>query len=324
MCPKSCTAEVAAIGIDTWRLLVAPADERTFKRASAIRVKRPLRVSDHVVGFDRTTRRLWIEGHPAGSRRLAKTSLLPGVANALEAALADHGLVVELRAARVSRLDVAVDVRFSAGGEGAAFLGAARTIQPPRLETVSYGHPVESVALAGRKGKPFFGRIYDAGLAHERAARRTLIRLETQDRFRPEAQPTPTTVTAAMVRERFGRRFRFPTRANCNLVVGGFPEIARNLVERVRVGSLKPQELERALGSMVLQAMGGDDRYGTADAPQQTERGSCSGNRARSRGSRAGSHRHPRSRGTRARATALAPRLTEGEPQRNPGETLAN
>ncbi len=240
---------------------MVPSDPRSLARARAIPLGRALRLRGHRAGFAASASALWVEGHAGGGRSLALPSSLPEAACALEASLGTRGIRVRSDLTSITRLDVAVDLSFADGNEGGAFLAAVRTLKPPRLKPVAFAHPVETVEIAGRSGRRYYGRAYDAGLRHRRAPRGRLIRIETEDRFRRSEQLRPDIIALAFLGDRFRKRFNYLGKGGHEMLVGGYPAIAQVLVLRVARGDLRPQDLGQALEWLTLCAAGLEDTY---------------------------------------------------------------
>src|SRR5688572_14256611 len=74
--PVSLTSETSAAvfeaGVDTWRLLLTPADQRSVDAVIALTRgnRRPV-VASHVIGYNAGPQLIWVEGHPGSKDKLA-------------------------------------------------------------------------------------------------------------------------------------------------------------------------------------------------------------------------------------------------------------
>lgn len=117
----------------------------------------------------------------------------------------ERAVLSELDDAAVGRIDVAGELRFADGADGAALIAAGAVVDVPRCETTVYGlkgSRISGVTYRRLNGRSVLGRLYDKGLeagTHERGER---VRFERQMRARKSREQTVDVVAAEQVEGR--------------------------------------------------------------------------------------------------------------------------
>jgi hypothetical protein len=113
--------------------------------------------------------------------------------------------------ARLGRVDLASEMRFSDPSEGSAFLHSLSALDVPWCKSRVDGRKgtnIETVSFHGTRGKTIYLRAYDKGVESrtERAGQR--IRVERQKRYRKEREPSVGQLQDSDLRKAFwGREF---------------------------------------------------------------------------------------------------------------------
>ena len=278
MCPS---VALDRVGIDTYSPAWyvgegSPAaralDQLATNRASRGSMLLPRPVAGHRVGWFPGTHLVFAEGHLAGEGQLGPVSALPGAVAAIAAAIRGVGVPLpEGRSLRpwraperrpgfagLRRVDAAADLRFEDPALGLAVLEVVAAVDPPRAAVSVWRRDgrVQTVAVRGYGSGRVLGRVYDKGAESKSAPRGQLIRLEDQRRYQSGTRPTADAGGLATVHELFRERFSYASHAR--MVVGRVPDLARHLAPRVADGTIPLAKLERVLGFLALQGMGGD------------------------------------------------------------------
>lgn len=175
----------------------------------------------------------------AGDRdehRLAQVYELPSAERAAHEYINDQGALVHSDVkARLGRIDLASELRFTHGDEGSAFLHSLASIDVPWCKSRvdgRKGFSIETVSFHGTRGKTIYLRAYDKGVesgTHDAGLR---IRVERQKRYRKEREPFALDVTLGDLRKAYiGREFA----KLCDLetaVVADLPEALGAVCER--------------------------------------------------------------------------------------------
>ena len=207
---------VIATGVDTWspcwyaepgsplaRAMRALATHRTH-----LAWLLPEPVGGYRVGWFAEPGLVFAEGRPGGEALCAAVEL-PLAAGSPATRLGDLGVpLASLPCAGLRRLDVAADLWTDSAAEGLAFLEcvSAASLGPGKLAAYRAERCVESILIKTRAGRTL-ARVYDKGAQGGRAPRGRWLRLEAQWRFPREARIEPAALDAALLRERFKRRF---------------------------------------------------------------------------------------------------------------------
>jgi len=200
---------------------------------------------------------VFAEGRPGGEQLIGATQI-PAALARLRRAMEDLGIPIGLApGAGLRRLDVAADLWTDSAVEGLALLEcvSAASLGVGKIVAYRSDRCVESVLVKTRAGRTR-ARLYDKGAESARASRGRWIRLEAQWRFPRRARPAPEQLTAAALRERFGRRFAALWQAAGGARVGGFEAVADRLTEAVACGQLAPSRARSLAGYLVLSAAG--------------------------------------------------------------------
>jgi hypothetical protein len=213
------------------------------------------RPRDHVVGVLPGHRMLFIEGHPA-VEGLAHPTRLPTAASEVLGAVEAVGFPLG-RDAGVGRADGTVTLHFDHGNQGIAVLQGVAALDFPRSMPVVYGHPPQTVYVAGERTAARKARVYDKGLETLTAPPGTLVRFENQARYRKETRRMIEEVDLAHVRDRFQARFRPLAKSASGVTVASLPVVAARVHERVLAGEMTLRRAERLVGYLALHQSGG-------------------------------------------------------------------
>ncbi len=256
---------VLAAGVDTWspcwyalpgsplaRALHALATEPTA-RARLL----PEPVAGYRVGWFPEPALAFAEGRPGGEG-LTPAAELPAAMGHLHDALSDLGIPIGASpCAGLRRLDVAADLCTDSGAEGLALLEcvAAASLGAGKLVAYRTERRVEGVALKASAGRTL-ARLYDKGAQTGGAPRGRWIRLEAQWRFPRSSRPAPDQLEAALLRERFARRFAPLWQAASGVRIGGAVEVGERIGAAVASGQLLPSRARSLAGYLLLSAVG--------------------------------------------------------------------
>ena len=256
---------VLAAGVDTWspcwyalpgsplaRALGALATEPTA-RARLL----PEPVAGYRVGWFPEPALAFAEGRP-GADGLIAAAELPAAMARLQGALADLGIPIgAVPCAGLRRLDVAVDLLTDSPAEGLALLEcvAAASLGAGKLLAYRSQRRVEGVALQAAAGRTL-ARLYDKGAQTGAAPRGRWLRFEAQWRFPRNSRPAPDRLEAALLRERFARRFAPLWQAAGGVRIGGAVELGERIGAAVASGQLLPSRARSLAGYLLLSALG--------------------------------------------------------------------
>jgi hypothetical protein len=162
-----------------------------------------------------------------------------------------------LPSAGLRRLDVASDLWTDSAAEGLAFLecvGSA-SLGPGKLASYRAERCVESVLIKTRAGRTQ-ARVYDKGTQSGRAPRGRWLRLEAQWRFPRATRIDLDALDAALLRERFARRFAPLWQAAGGFRLGGLSAVGERIAAAVAAGQLLPSRARSIAGYLVLAGAG--------------------------------------------------------------------
>lgn len=273
---------VAAAGVDTWspswyvgedspaaRALDALATQRTA-RGNVL----PEKIDGHRVGWFRSQRLVYAEGHPDRDGGLACAETLPPRLEALREAIADVGIPLpegqtaalwrphERRAgfAGIRRLDSTCDLQFESKADGLAFLAGCATVGMPRAKQAVWRcastRALETVAFYGHAGGRMLARVYDKSVEAGIGPRGTVIRPEDQRRFTRDTRRDVDELTSKYVREKFHQRFVPLWQASKGVTVGGPGILAARLADLFEQDELSGAQMEDLAGYALLEASG--------------------------------------------------------------------
>jgi hypothetical protein len=153
--------------------------------------------------------------------------------------------------ARLGRIDLASELRFSDGSEGGAFLHSLAALDVPWCKTRVDGRKgdyVETVSFHGTRGKTIYLRAYDKGVESGTAKPGTRIRVERQKRFRKEREPSASLYRLADLRKAYlGREFEKLSTLP-SVVISDLPGALQAVIQR----SETVAQAERLAGYLVL------------------------------------------------------------------------
>ncbi|HET7054169.1 MAG TPA: hypothetical protein VFI09_09690 [Solirubrobacterales bacterium] len=263
--PTPAEGRVFAAGIDTWspcwyaepgsslaRALGALATESSG-RARLL----PEPLVGHRVGWFPDPCLVFAEGRAGGEALLPATALGAALAG-LCRSLADLGIpAAPARCAGLRRLDVAADLRTDSGAEGLALLEliAAGSFGAGKLAAYRAERRTESVLMKTWAGRTL-ARVYDKGAQLGTAPAGRWLRFEAQWRFPREARPAPVALDAALLRERFARRFAPLWQAAGGLRFAPAASLSERIGEAVADGRLAPSRARTLAGYLLLGAAG--------------------------------------------------------------------
>lgn len=127
--------------------------------------------------------------------------------------------------ARLGRIDLASELRFSNPAAGRAFLHALSAVDVPWCKSRTDGRKgdhVETVSFHGVQGKTIYLRAYDKGIESGTANAGERIRVERQRRFRKTREPVASEIRSANLHLMYvGREFAhlcdLPTATVCDV-----------------------------------------------------------------------------------------------------------
>lgn len=162
---------------------------------------------------------VYMEGRAAAivSQDRSDHSLLPvqGIHAAERVArrlVQDCGAPIPDETARLGRVDLAAELRFSDARAGSAFLHSLASLDVPWCKSRVDGRKgdhIETVSFHGTRGATIYLRAYDKGVESGTAPAGTRIRVERQRRFRKEREPSPTDFAVSDIRRAYlGREFK--------------------------------------------------------------------------------------------------------------------
>lgn len=162
---------------------------------------------------------VYMEGRAAAilSQDRSDHSLLPvhGIQSAERVArklVQDYGAPVPDEVARLGRVDLAAELRFSDPRAGSAFLHSLASLDVPWCKSRVDGRKgdhVETVSFHGTRGSTIYLRAYDKGVESRTADPGIRIRVERQRRFRKNVEPLPSDFEVSDLRRAYlGREFR--------------------------------------------------------------------------------------------------------------------
>jgi hypothetical protein len=153
--------------------------------------------------------------------------------------------------ARLGRIDLASELRFTDGSEGSAFLHSLSSLDVPWAKTRvdgKKGSKIETVSFHGTRGKTIYLRAYDKGVESGTAKPGIRIRMERQKRFRKTAEPSSEAFQLYDLRKVFwGREFAklvdLPSATVCDV---------RGALEALTERCESYSQLERLAGYVVV------------------------------------------------------------------------
>ena len=266
---------VVATGVDTWSPCWYAEPGSPLARAMrALATQRtrlawlfPEKVGGYRVGWFADHGLVFAEGRPGGEG-LASAAELPLAMARLRRQLRDLGVpVAAVPSAGLRRLDVASDLWIDSAVEGLAFLecvGSA-SLGAGKLAAYRAERCVESVLIKTRAGRTQ-ARVYDKGTQSGRAPRGRWLRLEAQWRFPRATRIDLDALDAALLRERFARRFAPLWQAAGGFRLGGLSAVGERISAAVAAGQLLPSRARSIAGYLVLAGAG---------VPQGARRTTC-------------------------------------------------
>jgi hypothetical protein len=113
--------------------------------------------------------------------------------------------------ARLGRIDLASELRFSSSEEGSAFLHSLAGLDVPWCKSRvdgRKGEHIETVSFHGTRGKTIYLRAYDKGVESHSDRAGVRIRVERQKRYRKDREPLASELDVADLRRAYwGREF---------------------------------------------------------------------------------------------------------------------
>jgi hypothetical protein len=176
----------------------------------------------------------------------------------LQSVLANLGLpVVGVPSAGLRRIDVAADLWIDSPAEGLALLECVGAASLSRGKLVAYRAErcVESVLIKSPAGHTL-ARIYDKGAESSASARGHWLRLEAQWRLPRHSRIDPIDLDAALLRDRFRRRFQPLWQAAGGFRLGGLAAVGERIEAALASGQLLPSRARSVAGYLVLAAAG--------------------------------------------------------------------
>jgi hypothetical protein len=256
---------VIATGVDTWSpcWYAEPGSPlaRAMRALATYRTRLawlfPEKVGGYRVGWFADHGLVFAEGRPGGEG-LASAAELPLAMARLRRQLRDLGVpLAAVPSAGLRRLDVASDLWTDSAAEGLAFLecvGSA-SLGPGKLASYRAERCVESVLIKTRAGRTQ-ARVYDKGTQSGRAPRGRWLRLEAQWRFPRATRIDLDGLDAALLRERFARRFAPLWQAAGGFRLGGLSAVGERIAAAVAAGQLLPSRARSIAGYLVLAGAG--------------------------------------------------------------------
>jgi hypothetical protein len=179
---------------------------------------------------------------------------LPSAERVAHSIMVDNGCPLGNDPARLGRIDLASELRFSDGAEGSAFLHSLSSLDVPWAKTRvdgKKGSKIETVSFHGTRGKTIYLRAYDKGVESGTAKAGQRIRMERQKRFRKTAEPSSAEFQLYDLRKIFwGREFAklsgLPTATVCDV---------RGALEALCERCTSYSQLERLAGYVVVGGM---------------------------------------------------------------------
>jgi len=137
----------------------------------------------------------------------------------------DNGADVGDEPARLGRVDLAAELRFSDPAYGSAFLHSLASLDVPWCKSRTdgrKGNNIETVSFHGTQGRTILLRAYDKGVESRTAEPGVRLRMERQKRYRKEREPDVEMFSTSNVRALFlGREFaklaELPSATVCNV-----------------------------------------------------------------------------------------------------------
>lgn len=143
--------------------------------------------------------------------RLATVHELPTAERVAHRIVNDVGYPVPEEPARLGRIDLASEMRFTRGSEGLAFLHSLSRIDVPWCKSRTDGRKgdsIETVSFHGTRGKTIYLRAYDKGIESGTYPPGERIRVERQKRYRKERELTVEMLQGANLHSMYlGREF---------------------------------------------------------------------------------------------------------------------
>jgi hypothetical protein len=191
-----------------------------------------------------------IVGSP-DEHRLAAVHELPSAEQVAHRIVRDTGCPIPEESARLGRVDLASELRFSRGNEGQAFLHALGSLDVPWCKTRTDGRKgdhIESVSFHGTRGKTIYLRAYDKGIESGTAIAGLRIRVERQKRYRKQREQTvgmlqSANLHSAYLGREFARLVNLPSATVCDV-----PAALNVLWGRCE----SPFQMERLAGYLVV------------------------------------------------------------------------
>lgn len=157
--------------------------------------------------------------------------------------------------ARLGRVDLASELRFSDAYEGSAFLHSLAALDVPWCKSRTDGRKgdhIETVSFHGTQGKTIYLRAYDKGVESGTAGPGLRIRVERQKRFRKDREQNVSMFAASDVRSLFvGREFAKLTNLP-NALVCDVPEALSALCEVAPQAGWSDRKIEMYAGYLVI------------------------------------------------------------------------
>lgn len=164
--------------------------------------------------------------------------------------------------ARVRRLDLAAELRWSDPADGIATLRALGDLSLPRVKVCEWRHEGRTETIAyytATKKKRLLHRIYDKGVESGSDQAGVLLRFERQHRFTKDAQePVAQLALVGDPEALWLDGFEDWAKAAERLMIGGTDAAQRHLVEKVERGELQREKAERLVGSLAIARMRGE------------------------------------------------------------------
>lgn len=164
----------------------------------------------------------------------------------------ENGAIIGNDPARLGRIDLASELRFSDGSEGSAFLHSLAALDVPWAKTRidgRKGSKIETVSFHGTRGKTIYLRAYDKGVESGTDKPGTRIRVERQKRFRKAREPQAAHLAEVYDLRKiyWGREFarlsELPTATVCDI---------RGALETLCERCESYSQLERLAGYLVI------------------------------------------------------------------------
>lgn len=187
--------------------------------------------------------------------RLMNACLLPTGESRFHEALRLLGFELEPELARVRRLDLAAELRFTKTADGTSFMRALASLDVPGLKRdvwIGKGGVIETVYFRTPKRGQVRLRVYRKDLEAKIKGQGVIVRVERQVRYSKAQQQTSERVSGSDLSALFEGRLEVLARGSGSVVVSNLSGAQEMILKRCEEQAISPRKAERMLGTLTL------------------------------------------------------------------------